>query len=98
MAFAFSLTGFSALVFEIVWMRQISLILGVSVYAYAAVVTAFLGGGALGNWIFGKIAAHVERPLRLIVFLQSGVAFLALLTWLILPNLRSLYALVASAL
>ncbi len=94
-ACAFSLTGFAALVFEIVWIRQTVLILGVSVYAYAAVVTAFLGGGALGNWWFGRIVDRIERPLRLIAFLQSGAAGLALLTWLILPNLRHLYALVA---
>ncbi len=94
-ALAFSLTGFSALVFEIVWIRQTSLILGVSVYAYAAVVTAFLGGGALGNWLFGRAVDHMARPLRLIALLQVGVAALALLTWLLLPSLRSLYALVA---
>ena len=95
-AFVFGLTGFSALVFEIVWIRQASLILGVSVYAYAAVVTAFLGGGALGNWAFGKVADRIQRPMRFIFFLQCGVAILALLTWQVFPYLRSLYALVAS--
>lgn len=95
-AFVFGLTGFSALVFEIVWIRQASLILGVSVYAYAAVVTAFLGGGALGSWAFGKVVDRIQCPMRFIFFLQSGVAILALLTWQVFPYLRSLYALVAS--
>ena len=92
-ALAFGLTGFSALVFEIVWIRQTSLILGVSAYAYAAVVTAFLGGGALGNWIFARIVDPMRHPLCLIFLLQSGVAVLALLTWQIFPYLRLLYAL-----
>ena len=91
-ALAFALTGFSALVFEIVWIRQTSLILGVSVYAYAAVVTAFLGGGALGNWLFGRVVERIQRPLLLNCFLQGGTAGLGLLTWVLLPNLQSLYA------
>ncbi len=92
-ALVFGLTGFSALVFEIVWIRQTSLVLGVSAYAYAAVVTAFLGGGALGNWLFARIIDPIRHPLRLLFLLQSGVAALALLTWQIFPYLRILYAL-----
>lgn len=95
---AFALTGFSALVFEIVWIRQTSLILGVSVYAYAAVVTAFLGGGALGNWFFGRIVEGNQRPLLLNGFLQAGTAGLGVLTWVLLPKLQNLYAALAGEL
>lgn len=91
-ALAFGLTGFSALVYEIVWVRQTALIFGVSVYAYAAVVTAFLGGGALGHWLFGRVIDRVHHPLRLFALLQCGAAALALLIWFALPVTRALYA------
>ncbi|HWQ15047.1 MAG TPA: spermine synthase, partial [Roseiflexaceae bacterium] len=52
----FFLTGLSGLVYEVAWFRLLSLTLGVSVYAASAVLTAFMGGLALGSWAFGRIA------------------------------------------
>lgn len=51
----FFLSGVSALIYEVSWVRLLSLSFGVSVYAVSAVLTAFMGGLALGAWIFGRI-------------------------------------------
>jgi spermidine synthase len=51
----FLLTGLSGLVYEVAWFRLLSLTFGVSVYAASAVLTAFMGGLALGSWLFGSI-------------------------------------------
>lgn len=97
MALAFGLAGASLFVYEVVWVRQASLLFGVSVYAYAAVVTAFLGGGALGNWFFGRI---VDRIPSLVLFasLQVAVAGLALVTLAVFEGLRPVYASLAPTL
>ncbi len=81
---AFALTGVSTLVYELIWLRQASLVFGVSAYAYVAVVIAFLGGGALGNWLFSLVLPWVRQPLWLFVLLQIAIAGLALQTpgWL----------------
>jgi len=44
----FALSGFAAMVLEVAWTRGLALVLGSSVYAYAAMLTAFLAGLAAG--------------------------------------------------
>lgn len=49
----FFLAGLSALIYEITWVRQATLIFGVSIYAYSAVLMAYMGGLALGSYAIG---------------------------------------------
>src|SRR5262245_39315836 len=90
--------GVSALIYEVTWVRLLSLGFGVSVYAVSAVLTAYMGGLALGSWLFGRIAARVDvRPgalLRLYALLQLGAGFFALLSPFVFGWLASLYVLV----
>ncbi len=92
LAFAFALTGVSTLIYELIWMRQASLVFGVSVYAYVAVVIAFLGGGALGNWLFSLVVPWMRQPLWLFALLQVAIAGLALQTPGWLQAIRPFYA------
>jgi spermidine synthase len=71
-------SGFSGLVYEVVWMRQISLIFGNSVYASATVLAGFMGGMAIGSLAFGKIADRAKNPLRLYGVLELLVGCFAL--------------------
>src|SRR5919202_4862266 len=82
----FLLGGASALVYEVTWVRLLSLDFGVSVYAVSAVLTAFMGGLALGSWLLGRAAAARQQPgalLRLYALLQLGVGLCALLAPLV---------------
>ena len=54
----FAASGFAAMVLEVAWTRGLALVLGSSVYAYAAMLTAFLLGLASGA---GSAARFVER-------------------------------------
>jgi spermidine synthase len=90
--------GTSALIYEVVWFRLLSLAFGVSVYAVSAVLTAFMGGLALGSWLFGRVVARIaaERPgdgalLRMYALLQVGVGLCALLAPLVFAQLGGLY-------
>ena len=47
----FFLSGISGLIYEVAWVRQASLTFGVSVYAYSAVLAAYMGGMALGSYL-----------------------------------------------
>ena len=83
----FFLAGLCALIYEITWVRQATLTFGVSIYAYSAVLTAYMGGMALGGYIIGKWADRAVRPGQLFAGLQVG---LAVLGWLALPFLNGL--------
>ena len=75
-------------------MRQATLTFGVSIYAYSAVLTAYMGGMALGGYLIGTRADRAARPLCLFAWLQVGMAVLGLLVPFALDGLTSLYAVV----
>ncbi|MEE2712640.1 MAG: fused MFS/spermidine synthase [Planctomycetota bacterium] len=75
----FLFSGFSGLVYQVVWARQFALVLGTTTYAIASVLAVFMGGLALGSWIFGRIADR--RPvsgLRLYGWLEIVIGGWAL--------------------
>ncbi len=98
----FFLGGVSALIYEVTWVRLLSLDFGVSVYAVSAVLTAFMGGLALGSWLCGHLATRISQPapgrpqdagplLRLYAALQVGIAICALLAPVVFEQLAALY-------
>jgi spermidine synthase len=69
-------SGAAALVYQVVWVKQLALILGVDLHAVAMGVAAFFAGLAFGSWVFGRIADRTSNPLRLFAWLEGGVAIL----------------------
>ena len=51
----FFTSGISGLMYEVVWLRMLTRITGVTVYATATVVAAFMAGLALGSFLFGRL-------------------------------------------
>lgn len=45
----FLLSGFSALLYQLVWVRQLGEVFGRSTYAISTVLACFMGGLALGS-------------------------------------------------
>jgi spermidine synthase len=73
-------SGASALVFQLLWIKQLQLVVGVEVHAVAIAVSAFFAGLALGGWWLGRQVDRMARPLRLYAFLELGITASALLT------------------
>jgi len=89
----FFLSGSSALVYQIVWLRLLALIVGVSVYAASAVLASFMGGLALGSWLGGRLADRLKHPLRAFGFVELGIAASALAVPAALHAAGTLYTL-----
>jgi spermidine synthase len=70
------LSGFAGLVYEIVWIRQASLVFGSTTQAVSTVVAVFFAGLALGSWLAGR--RHSERPMRLYAMLEIALALVAM--------------------
>ncbi len=71
------LSGGAALVYEVVWLRLLSLVMGSTAYALSAMLTAFLAGLALGAWIAGRATRTRTPSLRAYAGLELGIALLA---------------------
>jgi spermidine synthase len=80
------LSGLAALIYQILWVKQLALIVGVDVYAVTTAVSAFFAGLALGSGFFGRRADRSPRPLRLFAALEAGTGMLALGATLILAH------------
>ena len=91
----FILSGASGLIYEVIWMRQLTLIFGSTVFATSTVLTAFMAGLALGSFYFGrKIDESTQSPLRLYALLEAGIGGFCLVWPLILGALSALYVLI----
>ena len=59
----FFCSGATALVYEVLWSKHLSLMLGSTVQAQTVVLAVFMGGLALGNRLFGRRADAAANPL-----------------------------------
>ena len=93
---AFTVSGFTSLVLEVVWSKALTLLLGSTLHAVSTVVAAYLGGLALGAWLAGRATRRVRRPLRLYGYLEMGVGAYALVSLFLIraldPVAGALYA------
>jgi spermidine synthase len=87
----FFASGVSGLVYQVVWVRELVLVFGATTFAVSTVLTAFMGGLALGSYYFGRRSETVERPLRLYGLLEIGIGVYGLAVPLIFAALPSVY-------
>ena len=83
----FLTSGAAGLVYEVVWSKQISYVLGNSLHAVSTVAAAFLMGLALGAYVLGVHMASRRGGARAYAALELGIGLLGLLS---MPVLRSL--------
>src|ERR1700733_244885 len=67
-------SGTAALIYQVLWIRQLSLVVGIEVYSITVAVSAFFAGLAAGGALLGRMADRLKRPLLLYALLEAGVA------------------------
>src|SRR6185369_3939639 len=73
-------TGAASFIYEIGWIRMLSLVIGSSTHSFELMLSAFLLGLALGGlWIHWRIE-RVASPVRYLALVQVCMGLLALLT------------------
>src|SRR5216684_1133344 len=68
----FFLSGATALVYEVVFLRMLGLVFGHTVHAVATVLIVFMGGLALGSAVFGGLTPRIRRPIQAYGWLELG--------------------------
>jgi spermidine synthase len=71
-------SGAASFVYEVMWTRLLSQILGGSVYAFATMLASFLLGIALGSAVAGRIARTARRATTGFAWSQIGIAVLSI--------------------
>lgn len=88
---AFCASGFSALIYEVVWARMLALTFGSTMPAISMVTATFMGGLAIGSLLFGRFADRSSSPLRLFSLLELTIAIFALIFPYALQLVTTLY-------
>jgi spermidine synthase len=72
--------GMASLLYEVLWVRQLGLSLGSTAVATSVMLSAFLGGLALGSSYIGRKADSLKSPVKVLALVEAGAAALGLLS------------------
>jgi spermidine synthase len=75
----FFISGLASLIYQTVWIRKFSLILGGTTYSMSIVVSTFMAGLALGAAVIGRFADRSRRPLAIYAGIELGIGACALI-------------------
>src|SRR6185503_15092934 len=73
----FFCSGATALVYEVVWSKYLTLMFGSTVQAQTVVLAVFMGGLALGNRLFGARADKSPQPLAIYGYIELAIGLYA---------------------
>ena len=72
------ISGFTAMLYQVAWIRLLSLVLGSSTYSFSLMVAAFISGIALGSLIISRLMPRIQSPARVFALCQAGIALTVL--------------------
>jgi spermidine synthase len=71
-------TGMASFVYEVVWIRMLSLVLGASTHSFELMLSAFITGLALGSWAIRRRIDRITEPYRALGYIQVVMGLFAL--------------------
>lgn len=74
----FFVSGATGLAYQTIWARELHLVFGTSTFAVSAVLSAFMGGLALGGFIMAQTIQRFERPLHVYGWVELAIGGYAL--------------------
>ncbi|MBX9571161.1 MAG: fused MFS/spermidine synthase [Candidatus Obscuribacterales bacterium] len=90
-ALLFLFSGLSSLIYQVIWTRQLVFVFGSTGFASATVLSAFMGGLALGSYYAGKYCDRMRNPFLWYGLLEGVIGLWALITPFLLGAALPLY-------
>jgi len=69
----------AALIYEVLWMKELSFLFGSTSYASSTVLTTFFAGIGIGNWYWGPKIDKSLSPQKVLAKLELGIAVSAII-------------------
>ena len=88
----FYLSGIAGLIYQVLWLRRLSVVFGVTVYAASTVLAAFMAGLAIGSALSGRVLRRNVSPLAAFGAAEILIGVTGLLSPFLLDAANSLYA------
>ncbi|MBI4687614.1 MAG: fused MFS/spermidine synthase [Nitrospirae bacterium] len=93
----FFLSGATALIYQVVWTRLLTLFFGSTILAVSTVLATFMAGLAIGSALIGRKADTASQPVRFYAWLELFIGIFAIATPLIFSAIEHLYIVMYSA-
>lgn len=87
----FFLSGVAALMYEVLWVRSLSLVFGGTHLAVTTVLSVYMAGLALGSHLIGKRVDAIKRPLRYYGGLELAIGLFAVIFLLLMRIYPDIY-------
>ena len=88
----FYLSGIAGLIYQVLWLRRLSIVFGVTVYAASTVLAAFMAGLAIGSALSGRVLRRNIAPLAAFGAAEILIGVTGFLSPFLLDAANSLYA------
>ena len=87
----FYVSGIAGLIYQVLWLRRLSVIFGVTVYAASTVLAAFMAGLAIGSALSGRVLGRGIAPLVAFGIAEILIGATGLLSPVLLDAASALY-------
>jgi predicted membrane-bound spermidine synthase len=91
----FVVSGFAALIYQVVFSKSLALTFGSTSTATYTVLAVYMGGMALGAWLGGRLAQGRSDALKLYAWCELGIGAYCVATPLIFKGIQALYVALA---
>ncbi len=88
----FYLSGIAGLIYQVLWLRRLSIVFGVTVYAASTVLAAFMAGLAIGSALSGRVLRRNIAPLAAFGAAEILIGVTGFLSPFLLDAANSMYA------
>jgi len=92
----FTVSGATALVYQIIWSRWLGLIFGNTTISVSIVLGSFMLGLALGSWGTGRFLHRIGNPMRVYAFMEFGIGLFAICFPLLMQLMDFLFTVTVS--
>jgi predicted membrane-bound spermidine synthase len=92
----FFASGAAALVYQVLFAKELALVFGSTATATFTVLATFLGGMAIGSVIGGALAARVARPVVAYAFVELAIGAFCIATPMLFASIRDAYVVLAA--
>jgi predicted membrane-bound spermidine synthase len=96
MGLMFFASGAAALVYQVLFAKELALVFGSTATAAFTVLATFLGGMAIGSLIGGALAARVARPVIVYAYVELLIGAFCVATPLLFAAIQSAYVFLAA--
>lgn len=96
LGFMFFVSGFAALVYQVLFAKQLALVFGSTSTATLTVLATFLGGMAIGSMLCSRLALKTNRPLALYAMIEMMIAVYCVVTPFLFDLIQQAYVALAS--